>query len=30
MNYDAWFDLVNLEISTKNTERTRDTFEHAV
>ncbi|KAL4471338.1 hypothetical protein ABPG72_011115 [Tetrahymena utriculariae] len=30
MNYDAWFDLVNLEIATGNNDRTRDTFEHAV
>ena len=30
LNYDAWFDLVNLEISSKNINRTRETFEAAV
>jgi crooked neck len=30
MNYDAWFDLVNLEIASGNIVRTRDTFENAV
>lgn len=30
MNYDAWFDLVNLEINTNNTNRIRDTFENAI
>lgn len=30
MNYDAWFDLVNLEIAAGNVLRTRDTFENAV
>lgn len=27
MNYDVWFDLVNLEISTGNINRVRETFE---
>jgi len=30
MNYDAWFDLVHLEIETKHYKRTVDTFENAI
>lgn len=30
MNYDAWFDLTNLEISGGNWNRVRDTFEEAI
>lgn len=30
LNYDAWFDLTNLELSTGNIQRTRETFEAAV
>jgi crooked neck len=29
-NYDAWFDLVNLELTTKDFARIRETFEAAV
>lgn len=30
MNYDVWFDLINLEISTKNQDVIRNTFEAAI
>jgi crooked neck len=30
LNYDAWFDLTNLEVSTKNFEKIRETFEAAI
>lgn len=30
MNYDAWFDLLNLEISTKHSKRIESTFQEAV
>lgn len=30
MNYDAWFDLINLEIETKHYKRTAETFEAAI
>lgn len=29
-NYDAWFDLCNLEMTTKDHVRVRDTFEAAI
>jgi crooked neck len=29
-NYDAWFDLVNLELTTKEFTRIRETFESAI
>jgi crooked neck len=30
MNYDAWFDLINLEIAAKNPKRIRETIEAAI
>jgi Suppressor of forked protein (Suf)./HAT (Half-A-TPR) repeat. len=30
LNYDAWFDLTNLELSTKNLDRIRECFENAI